>query len=317
MRRVGVWSSVAKLTKLRFVMPKRGSKHSPVTLLNADFLELAPTAIRPVDAVLANPPFTRNHRLPVLTRRRLKERMEFREIVTGASGLWVYFMLASLQFLKLGGRFAFIAPRTIEFADYATPLLGALKARFQNVTLMSVEGSVNWEGAAEERAVLVLAAGFGMGPAPDIRIQRLSLTTGETNAASGSMKRHTLLPATLLGSLADLKIGVVTGANAAFVLNEAQAKANNLPRSALIPILSRARHVQGLEISTRDARSMAKEGERTLLFLPKSIGSKNSSVGRYIKYIADSQTRKICWFSTETRGGEFRLGVSAMPYSRT
>lgn len=137
---------------------------SPVTLLNADFLELAPTAIRPVDAVLANPPFTRNHRLPALTRQRLRERMEFREIVEGAPGLWVYFMLASLQFLKRGGRFAFIAPRTIEFADYATPVLGALKARFQNVTLLSVEGSVDWEGAAEERASLVLAAGFGMGP---------------------------------------------------------------------------------------------------------------------------------------------------------
>lgn len=93
------------------------------------------------------------------------------------------------------------------------------------------------------------------------------------------------------------------------MLNEAQAKANNLPRSALVPIISRARHVQGLEVDTRDARSMAKEGERTLLFLPNTIGSKNSSVARYIRYIADSQTRKICWFSKRNPWWRVQVGL--------
>ena len=281
---------------------------SSVTLLNADFLDLAPTAIRPVDAVLANPPFTRNHRLSVPTRRTLRSRAEFRNIVSGAPGLWVYFVLASLQFLKLGARLAFVVPRTIEFAAYATPLIGVLKERFQTVTLLDVEGTVDWEGAAEERAALVLAAGFGMGPAPEIRNQSLSLTTGETSDVSGSQKRATLLPATLLGNLADVEIGVVTGANAAFVLDEAHATENELPWSALIPIVSRARQVRGLEISKQEARSMAKKGERTLLFLPKSVGSRNSSVRKYIQKIADSQTRQICWFSKRDPWWQVRIG---------
>ena len=226
MRRMLGWLSVVKLTLDSFSDAKARFEASPVTLLNADFLELASTAIRPVDVVLANPPFTRNHRLPVVTRRTLRGRWGFRGIVAGAPGLWVYFMLASLQFLKLGGRFAFIAPRTIEFADYATPLLELLRDSFQSVTLLSVEGPVGWDGPAEVRAVLVLAAGFGMGSVPRIRKQSLSLTTGETTTVSTSRKRTTLLPSTLLGNLADIEIGIVTGANATFVLNEADAAAN-------------------------------------------------------------------------------------------
>jgi hypothetical protein len=91
-------------------------------------------------------------------------------------------LLSSLAFLKLGGRLAFVAPGAIAFADYAKPVLGVLRDRFQTVTVISIDERVAWEGATQERASLVLAAGFGLGPAPEIQKIVLSLSTGESSS---------------------------------------------------------------------------------------------------------------------------------------
>ena len=72
-----------------------------------DFLQLDPGTTGEFDGVLANPPFTRNHALEPNRRRSLRERFD----VSGAAGLWVYFLLHSLGFLSKGGRLACSSPR--------------------------------------------------------------------------------------------------------------------------------------------------------------------------------------------------------------
>ena len=103
--------------------------------------------------------------------------------------------------------------------------------------------------------------------------------------------------ASLLGELARIEIGVVTGANAWFVMDEAHAAANDLPQTALVPILSRARQVRGLEITKAEVRRMAKAGERTLLFLPEASGARGGPIRRYLAKILKAKRRRVLWFS--------------------
>jgi len=293
-----------------FLAAKTRFEGRPVTLLNTDFLQLSSATIKPVDAVVANPPFTRNHQLATFVRQKLKKDSGFRDIITGAPGLWVYFLLSSLSFLRLGGRVAFVAPAAVAFADYATPLLRVLRDRFQTVAVASINERVAWEGAAQERASLVLAAGFGLGPAPEIQRLALSLSTGETSVVAAHKRWATTASVIVLGELARIEIGVVTGANAWFVLDETHAAANDLPQTALVPILSRARQVRGIEITTAEARGMAKTGERTLLFRPEVSGPRGGPIRRYLAKILKAKRRRVLWFSKRNPWWKVQLGRS-------
>jgi type I restriction-modification system DNA methylase subunit len=116
-----------EIDKETFLAAEKRFEGRPVLLLNADFLELRAANIKPVDAVVANPPFTRNHQLSASVRQSLKLNSEFGNIITGAPGLWIYFLLSSLSFLRVGGRLAVVAPGAIAFADYARPVLRVLR----------------------------------------------------------------------------------------------------------------------------------------------------------------------------------------------
>ncbi|CDX41180.1 putative N-6 DNA methylase [Mesorhizobium plurifarium] len=279
---------------------------SPVRILNNDFLKLPPESIKPVDAVVANPPFTRNHQLSREVRSELRARWGFSGAVKGAPGMWVYFILAAFSYLKLGGRLASIAPGAIAFTDYSTPLLDILRQRFRTVALLAVDGLVEWEGAAQERPAIVLAEGFGLGPAPEIQRRTISLSTKQITSAPPAQPNP--VHSHVLGDLARLEIGIVTGANRSFVISEAYAREHDLPSDALLPIVSRARHVRGVTVTADEMRSLAQEGERTLLLFPETLGPKGSAVRRYLATFSKEQRRGTLWFSKRDPWWRVQLG---------
>jgi hypothetical protein len=173
---------------------------------------------------------------------------------------------------------------------------------------VSIDERVAWEGAPQERASLVLAAGFSLGPAPEIQKAALSLSTGKTSIVAAPKRWAMTGSASLLGELARIEIGVVTGANAWFVLDEAHAATNDLPQTALVPILSRARQVRGLEITKAEVRRMAEVGERTLLFLPESSGARGGPIRRYLAKILRAKRRGVLWFSKRDPWWKTQLG---------
>jgi adenine-specific DNA-methyltransferase len=195
----------------------RFSSDTRVNVERADFFDVPATA--GFDLVIANPPFTRNHELTPELRRRLKDRLETREIARGAAGLWVYFLLASLPHLRAGGRLAFVVPGAVEFVDYAKPVLGYLCEQFTSVELIAIDSAVSWEGEAQERASVLLASGFRRGRTTSVQTRR---TTTDGSIAS-ARDTHRVLPAAehlTLGSLARVEIGSVTGANDIFLLSD-------------------------------------------------------------------------------------------------
>jgi hypothetical protein len=109
--------------------------------------------------------------------------------------------------------------------------------------------------------------------------------------------RHALADAVLLGEIATLSIGAVTGFNKAFLLSEAERTAAAIDASDLTPVAARARHVAGLQISNVELTSFATKGEKTLLLTPPDIAKTRPGVRGRLAKIPIDKRRDVVWLN--------------------
>jgi adenine-specific DNA-methyltransferase len=135
--------------------------------LLGDFLSLRREAFnaKEFDVVIGNPPYIRHHRIvgeqKVLVRA-LRDRML--PSLNLQASLWAYFVLHACEFLKVGGRAAWILPSSFAHAYYAKALREFIHANFAKVTMIALgERLFKAEGASESTAVVV-ADGWKQGP---------------------------------------------------------------------------------------------------------------------------------------------------------
>lgn len=280
-------------------------RDSRVEVQRADFFDVPGKA--EFDLVIANPPFTRNHELSPELRRQLKSRSEARTVARGAAGLWVYFVLGSLSHLRVGGRLAFVVPGAVEFVDYAKPVLQHLCERFTSVELIAIDSAVSWEGEAQERASVLLASGFLQGRAAKVRIRRTT-TDGSIACARESQTALATADHIILGSLARLEIGSVTGANDIFLLSAKDAAKAGLTDDMLTLTAARARHVSGVSVTAEDLRSLAASGDRTLLLTPGDLGTRGGAARRYLATISKTRRQNTVWLMKRTPWWKIQLG---------
>lgn len=271
---------------------------SEVDLIHSDFFDLDPETTARVDVVLANPPFTRNHQLSVEDRARLKKRYP----VKGAAGLWVYFALHARKFLRPGGRMAFLAPAAASFSRYGEDLLLQLKEEFRELSIQELPNKPSWIGSADERGVLVLADGYQAGPAPTITrgiwrydgVARgaLSRTYAKTPAFEALKKASRTL-----GEIADISIGLVTGRNAVFLLNQQDIAEYGINQDDLTPVVTRAKHVRGIVVEQDDLCSLGQDGEKTWMLTPRELGERGSGVRSRLALIKARARRETLWLN--------------------
>jgi len=269
-----------------------------VELIHSDFFDLYPETTAGVDVVLANPPFTRNHQLSVEDRARLKKRYP----VKGAAGLWAYFALHARKFLRPGGRMAFLVPAAASFSRYGEDLLFQLQDEFRELSLQELPNKPSWIGSADERGVLVLADGYRAGPAP-------AITRGiwrYDGVARGRLSRaHAKTPALEalkkasrpLGEIADLSIGLVTGRNAVFLLNQQEVAAYGINQNDLTPVITRAKHVRGIVVDKGDLCDLGYQGEKTWMLTPRELGERGSGVRSRLAMINARSRRETSWLN--------------------
>ena len=264
--------------------------------------------IRPLRAIITSDPERRA---------KLRHRDEFRHTLTGAPGLWAYFLVHSMQFLAPGGRLAFVTPGALAFADYAVPLLRELRRRFAHVEIGLVDGAIKWDGYASQRAALVLASGYECGPAASF--SRRAVRVDDSEPVRPLVPTWTpIRKPTDFGEVARLEIGIVTGANDFYLLNCHTASTNEIPDDALRSIIARARHVRGLRFTGEDALAMATEGEKTLLFHPAELGPRKGPIRRDpARGIRKARRLSIYWLESDALGGVFSWADLAMPSSPT
>ena len=260
-----------------------------------DFFDLDPREHAPVDVVLANPPFTRNHLLDEITKRKLRERYPLK----GAAGLWAYFVLHARSFLRNGGRMLVVVPTAATFTSYGEDLLRQLRCDFRTLSLVELPTKPSWTLSADERGAVILADGYQGGPAALI-------TRGVWDFGTNSpqLSRPVTLPpsfrrlgerAVSLDGLANLSIGTVTGANAVFLLNGRDAE--KFGKNDLVAIVARARHVRGVSISKLELEEMGRDGERTWLLAPRALGARGGPVRNRLARVDRHARRTTAWLN--------------------
>lgn len=245
-----------------------------------DFLTMTPQRLHAqFDAVIGNPPYISHHRMTT------EQKDQIRDIFSNTlwtpdrrSDLWVYFVLHSLQFLRVGGRMAWILPGSFFHSDYAALVRRVIGEQFSRSLAIQLGQKLFLDEGAQENTIVLLADGYAEGTqelrahyAPTLEDLADVVEQWENGQPigqpCGERVQEAFLSATArehlndlqlnfrvnsLGNFCDVRIGIVTGANPFFVLSRSAAQKNELPTHALRAIVSKFEIVRGLQLSEGD-----------------------------------------------------------------
>lgn len=269
---------------------------SKADVISTDFLGWALDNInnkaRQFDAIVGNPPFVRYQYLPSIFQERAEE--IFRRLdckFTKHTNAWVPFILASFELLKAGGRLAMVVPSEIIHVMHAQSLRTYLGEQAKRLIVIDPEEI--WFKGTLQGAVLLLAEkkesvkihseGLGILPVkgrnflnrdPEEVFRAPQTMNGKT--VEGKWTRALLEPATrdLLDELiernvarrfddvAQVDVGIVTGANKFFLVEDETVKTFGLQKWAH-PMFGRSEHCPGVVYDARQHKENASKGKPT------------------------------------------------------
>jgi adenine-specific DNA-methyltransferase len=232
------------------------------------------------DAIVGNPPFIRYQDF-------LKEQSLIALGLLESAGMhpnrltnaWVPFLVGSTLLLEDNGRLAMVIPAELLQVNYAAELRLFLSRNYSRITLIAFRRLL-FEGVQQE-IVLLLGEKNGIektgirtielnGIEDLMSYEHTDFSSDElkpldhsiekwtqyflTNAEINLLRRFRHDPRlTLLGVVASVDVGVVTGFNDFFVLNKERRDECGLGESTL-PIVTRSAHLEGIAFSKKDLR---------------------------------------------------------------
>ncbi len=258
-----------------------------------------------VQASIGNPPYIRYQSFAGDVRgAALGRAAEGGVKLSGLTSSWAPFLVHTCRFIAPGGRLAQVLPAELLQTSYAQPIRDFLVHRFPSVVLVAFDDRV-FPGALEE-VVLVLASEDGK---PGLQIREASDLENLHEVIQGSKSRSRLVQrptgkwTKYLLKQSELRayevcahssgfgrlheygrtdIGVVTGANSFFVLDEQSALGAGIPEEDLRPAISKAEHVQGLRLTKADMTRLSSARQPSFLFYPHEEKPKGASA-KYIR----------------------------------
>ncbi|KZS69122.1 lactate dehydrogenase [Mycobacterium kansasii] len=220
------------------------------------------------DGVAGNPPYIRFGNWPAEQRDPALELMRAEGLKpTKLTNAWVPCVVASTVAVRDGGRVGLVLPAELLQVSYAAQLRDYLLAQFSAITLVTFERLL-FEGVTQE--VVLFLGVKGPGPA-EMRTVHLRDASGligaklDGPAAPALMHDHEkwtkyfLKPRQiqllrklrksselgLLGELASVDVGIVTGRNSFFTFSDSDAESLDLKRFS-VPLVSRSVQLSGL-----------------------------------------------------------------------
>ena len=266
------------------------------------------------DVVVGNPPFIRYQNFPEPSRSLAMTMMKDQGLRPNKlTNTWVPFVVAATIRLRPGGRLAMIVPAELLQVSYAGQLRLFLVDQFRRIEIVTCN-EMFFDGA-EQEVVLLLADGklekaspenrclinmsefdtvadlLKSTPAPEIETKKFIQHDSEkwlkyflTAREIDFMRRmRQSAKVTELKTHASIDVGVVTGKNEFFVLNQEQTLANGL-QDYKLPLVGRSAQLEGAIFSGADFKTLVKENSRIYLFYvpPDANGSLSQEVRRYI-----------------------------------
>lgn len=232
--------------------------HLPeANLIESNFFEF--DSCNKFDAVLTNPPYIRHQEQDKTKIKAFKKSIEELQELSNSSDLWAYFLIKAEQHLKKGGGLGAIVPWALLQADYAQNFRKHLLEKYEKIKVLAL--NTPYFEDAQERIVLLwlsnygaknkeIIVGFSKGIENEIEYRKLNwedwaarkVITAETK----SLKK---IQNTLnrkygfrkFSEYADVRIGVVTGANDFFIKDYSTAKSLGFKKNDLKPIITSAK----------------------------------------------------------------------------
>lgn len=286
---------------------------SRINIRASDFLGWALEAMdnktERFDAVIGNPPFIRYQYLPALFQDRAQaifDRLGCK--FTKHTNAWVSFVLASFELLRPGGRLAMVVPSEIIHVMHAQSLRSYLGANARR--LIVVDPEELWFDGTLQGAVLLLvekkkkatdyAEGLGIYPVrgrdflqfdPEDVFNTPQSINGKT--VEGKWTRALLAPTTreLLDELiatnlarrfdevADVDVGIVTGANKFFLVEDETVRRFGLQKWAY-PMFGRSEHCPGIIYDDEQHQANASSGKPTNFIWFKDTSVERTKLGK-------------------------------------
>jgi adenine-specific DNA-methyltransferase len=317
-------------TFLREIMPNANGHFR-----KADFLALTlnsfPLVENGFDVVVGNPPYVSHHNMAKSQKITAVQALKTQGIVLGGrASLWAYFVLHSTSFLKIGGRMAWVLPSSFLYADYASAVQEALSKRFKKCLIINLHERLFLESGTEEISVITLCGDFS----PDkVNGQIDFVSVSDVKEMESSIKdwdKDNLLipsqksskksisnttaqdlysilasqPETLsLGDLFDIQIGIVSGANPFFILNQPIWKKHSLPEVLKSHVLTKFRFAKGLILTNNDVETLEKIGEPCLLLDTTKTDVIDDVVADYLATFPEEKIASTTTFQRRERSG--------------
>jgi hypothetical protein len=230
-----------------------------LTILPGDYLHMGSLPQR--NLILANPPYVRHQRLPSAYKQLLRKHASSRTAIpiSGLSGLYVYFMLLSHEWMLPGAVAAWLIPSEFMDTRYGEAVRRYLTehVELRRVHLFDPDDE-QFENARVSSAIVVFrnrlprpgnVVTFTQGGtlANPLRTHgEIGMQLGTNDGWRAKVApRARRKPSTIrLGDLFEIKRGLATGANRFFILPRELAASKGLPAFALRPILPKARTLE-------------------------------------------------------------------------
>lgn len=291
-----------------------------------DFLVTSPDHFsgKHFDVVVGNPPYVSTHKMSEEQKKTCFNLLKQSKFIANSIGrnpsLWAFFLIHSLEFLKIGARAAWVLPSSVLHADYAKPVLDTYSKYFREVTIYKLYERFFLADGASEVSVVLLAEGFT--PSMHNRIEAryseaddlISLKEQILNmqqykpiqrTLGRNYKLDSISPTTReayrdivkmsytkeLGELAKVTIGMVTGDNKTFIINKKTIDEHRLETEHITPVISRFSQLKGLELTNDRLISLITDNHRVHLLTPNHLLQRHSNVRRYLAKV-DRHTRK-------------------------
>ncbi|EMW0956465.1 TPA: N-6 DNA methylase [Citrobacter freundii] len=301
-------------TAFNFLSEKIG-KYTNINkhFLYKDFLQVSTADFKPIefDVVLGNPPYVSLHNMSKVQKEscfELLKKSEFARSTIGRNAsLWAFFILHSLSFIKDGGRCAWVLPSSLLHADYAKSVLKVFSNHFSTLKVVKLNERFFQKEDADEVSVILFADGFtrekkqaanigysSVHGADELELLCKDISLNSVisdNYKSTLISTNTLLEfekiitsevSVSLGSLCKIVIGMVTGDNNSFIIDQNTVKANNLQNEDLKPVVGRFSLLTGLIHTKARHKRAQKENHKAYLVSPCDISLKNTSIRKYL-----------------------------------
>lgn len=270
--------------------------------------------VKQFDCAVGNPPFIRYQYLPIelqLLAERIFARFELP--FTKHTNAWVTFVMASLSLLRPGGRLAMVIPSEIFHIPHAQSLRRMLSEQCSKILILdpeqiwfenTLQGTVllmaekkfaptdhghgvavlpvaNRQILQEDPEALFQAAAYANGATLDGKWMAVFLSPVERTLLAGLRRQPNIRE---FKDIAQVDVGIVTGANKFFLVPDSVVGEHSLQRWAH-PMFGRSDHVQGLIYTDRDHASNKAEGlpANFLWFQEKDINQLPANVRKYLE----------------------------------